>query len=1214
MLSRRIVFCLVVLTAICAAAMPVFATPEWLSRPGTIAYAVSEPDGTTVYIDDVTIVKIKGNQNPAYFVVQEQWESNSRIIVSAVPPDTLRLGQDVDIEGTVGTLSNGLRIILNPRVIGYFDESGELLKKCPLMKSLAGITDWQWKAEITLPTEAEPAGDPVAGEPNVQLPPAPAFYDSIASLLGNSDETSAKLERKKIVGKGIDPIYGDYLILGDDFSTTTIKAYGSNLVTVGVASEADETERVNSVSGQVHTIDGTTALVLDEGLVFDTENPSGSIQTVSSGTTNFAKSLANGVTVTISDVIVTDYDPISKVGYVEDANLVGGVRICFGGNPTIARGNTISITGQLRTNAHAERELYVEDSGVTVVSTSVSSVKPWGMINRSLGGADFNGLTPGVNYPLPGAGLYNKGLLVKTCGRVTAVDAANNCFYIEDGSNVRMIDGQGNLIYYKITLKVRWNSDGNVTPPTVGDYLPELIGISSSEAVGSGQYERLLRLRYLPKPALTGTAISKSVALNWTSEEDVLYHVYRALSESGPFSLVADVTAGTYVDAPLVNGTTYYYKVSTSESGIETASNVIALTPTGGVPTVTMDFDPLTFTYTYTVVCPYNNEYSFGSFEVKTLAQNSAPTSTWTAIGPIIADIDRNWQFSSQIWEPEAGFEEAVWDAAGQEIPANMATAAQFILVAPNTAPVSGEVITSGSDTLSVVTHLVMVPSKPHVESTPITEILLDGTLGNEDWYTSPVTVTISASDADDDYLNSFYMLDDVITSWTEYESEFEVTEDGEHQVSAYSVDSNGNSEDPENPIVSSFKIDATAPSVSGEPTTQSNENGWYKTDVTVNYAVVDMTSGLASPQQAEPGESISITHVVSTEGETTDVVEAADVAGNIGTGTVDLKIDKTAPILSLVEAPTGTNHVINFDEAVIRFTADDAVSGTDGTPWVVVTINPSLWTNCHINTFFEWGSSYATRGQWLRSWMQYDDEHPTCRNGWDPFVTWWLHDWIDHNYDENMCNDDWGSFVVDWLWNRTCQQEQEDQDTWSEQSIITYQAEPIGDNTYEVRFPFEIPGSYSVKLFAKDKAGNIAQSATPLTFGASGFTVEWLAPLSTMETYIMEDGSTVPVKFQLRDPANINTYVNNYLYTVKVIDTAENVWKQIQIPDVDLLLGHYQVNIRTKDANGDDWPLGDYTIVIEGPGIWDVMSGPYKSRYGLELVERAVAKGKGRR
>ena len=184
----------------------------------------------------------------------------------------------------------------------------------------------------------------------------------------------------------------------------------------------------------------------------------------------------------------------------------------------------------------------------------------------------------------------------------------------------------------------------------------------------------------------------------------------------------------------------------------------------------------------------------------------------------------------------------------------------------------------------------------------------------------------------------------------------------------------------------------------------------------------------------------------------------------------------------------------------------------------------------------------------------------------------------------------------------------------WNEPSITTYPAVQVGPNTYEVKFNYEVPGIYSAKLFAQDKAGNRAQSTAPITFSAGGFTVEWLDPLCTMETYRMEDGSTLPVKFRLRDPANINNYVDNCLYTVKVIDDVDKVWKQVKIPDIDMLLGLYKVNISTKDANNVDWPAGDYTVVIEGPGIWDVLSGPYRSRYGLEIVEKAVAKGKGRK
>lgn len=1124
--SRRVVCIVAALLAASALATPVFAAVDWLARPGTIAHAIGQPDGTVVYLDDVSIVKLKGSQNPAYFVVQEIWAADSRIIVSAIPPDALRLGQYVDIEGTLGTLPNSMRVILNPRVIGYYDQFGNLLKGGPRMKSITGITPWLWKADIALPTETVPSGEPLPGEPNLDLPPAPVYHDSIASLLTSAGSSGARLECKRIVGQGIDPVYGTYLVLGDDFSPATIKVFSSGLATRSASSAAvasGETARVNEISGQVNTVGGETVLVLDEGQLFNPEGLSGSMQTVSSGTTAFAKSLADGVTVSIPDVIVTDYDPAAKVAYVQDANRSGGMRVFLDGSQAIQRGSTVSITGTLSTNSDGERELLA--GNIVVTSASLSTVKPLAMINVSLGGSSFNEMTPGINYPSPAGGLYNKGLLVKIWGRVTAVNQAAAYFYVDDGSAIPNDSGN------PMGVKVVWNAEGGAASvPAQGDYLSDLVGISGSMAVGPGQYARLLRLRYLARLAVTGSTLSNSVTLNWTTADHTSYRVVRSLSNNGPYSLVADTNTGSFVDTGLTNGTTYYYRVSALESGIEgAASEILALTPTGGSPTVTSEYDPDTSTYTYTVDCPANNEYSFGHIEVRISTPNGAPTSTWTAQGAYIGGIDQRWPFTSYEWDPGTGYAAAVWAAPdGIGIPENTAGTAVFKLVVPGI-PVEGIAITKDGDPASIVAHSVMVPAPIVATIPPVTTIDLAGTLGNDEWYVSAVTATISATDLDDDYLNSFYKLDDD-ESWIEYESELEVTSDGSHEVSAYSVDSNGNSEDPANPILSSFKIDATAPVVSGQLVTLPNANGWYKSDVTIDYTAVDAISGLAGPTVAEPGVSVSFTQVVSSEGsDVSDTGTAIDKAGNTGSKQITgLKIDKSAPTLSVTSAPSGNTYVISYDTAVCCFTASDTVSGLDGMPWATVDVIP-------------------TEG-------------------------------------------------------------------WASPTSTTLTATAVAGGSYEISFPFQAPGAYTVTLFARDKAGNVGQIATPISFGAGGFTVEWLPPISTMETYVMQDGSTVPIKFRLVAPNNQVVWVNTYLYTVKVIDTASKVWKQVVCPSPDIANYGYQANIQTKDANGAPWPVGDYTVVIEGPGIWDAVSGPYRSRYGLGIVDTAVAKGKGKR
>lgn len=997
----RILLYLAVLLVLCAAGVPALADEDVLTRPGTVAHAIAQPDGTAVYLDDVQVAKIRSHQNPAYFVVREQWQFNSMIVVCIAPSDVLRIGQDVDIEGTLTTLPSGLRAIANARVLGYYDETGALLKNCPEPKRLFDDgTQWQWKAELPAATDTDTAGDPVPGEPNID-PPAPAIaHDSITSLLQNGIfGTEAQLECKRVLGRSSDPVYGDYLLIADDFSLAMVKVYtGAASTTVSALSaETTDGERVNSVTGQVQLVGTEMALVLDGSPVFRSPGLPGNMMIMGAGSTSYAKSLPDGLGASVEDVIVTDYNPATMKGYVQDLNRMSGIRIDCREVGAIDSRAPITIVGMLRTTSDGERELYV--TSVMAPSRDPVPVSPLGITNLALGGAALNMFTPGINYPDAATGLSNKGLLVKTTGQVTELNQAAGYFMLHDGSRALSPDGNPGPL---TPVKVVWNVEGGPSAvPAVGDYLV-CTGISGSEKVDAGLFSRVLRLRFLKKPIITVTAGNEKAELAWTPQDYASYLVYRSTSESCPFSLIATVSGGEFADTGLTNKQTYYYDVRATDSGV---------------------------------------------------------------VGP----------------------------------------AAQVVEVTP----------TDGK----------IIPKNP-----PVSTINLAGTMGNNEWYISPVTVTISATDIDNDYDKSFYKLDDMAAAWSEYASELAVDSNGSHNVAVYSIDMNGNSEDPANPVQSSFKIDSVAPSVSASAATQPNANGWYKSDVTINYTASDVTSGLESPQTAEPGASITFTSVVSTEGaDVSNTGSAVDKAGNIGSRQVShLKIDKTAPSINVTSKPSGNNYIINYDSATVSFTASDSTSGLDGLPWAVIDVIPT--------------------------------------NG------------------------------------------------WASPSSSTVNAVSDGSGGYRVVISPQVVGAYTVKLYAKDKAGNVGQISAPVTFGAGGFTVEWLPPLATMDDYLMEDGSSVPVKFRLLDPANNSVYVNSHLYTVKVMDTTSKVWKTVAAPAPDFANLGYCAVIQTKDAGNVDWPIGDYTVVIEGPGIWDVVSGPYRSRYGLQIVEKAVAKGKGRR
>ncbi len=85
------------------------------------------------------------------------------------------------------------------------------------------------------------------------------------------------------------------------------------------------------------------------------------------------------------------------------------------------------------------------------------------------------------------------------------------------------------------------------------------------------------------------------VSLSWNAnpEPDVVsYKVYRSTASGGPYSLVANPTAPSFLDTGLANATTYYYVVTALNAQLESApSSEVAATP---LPLVTaeIEFEP----------------------------------------------------------------------------------------------------------------------------------------------------------------------------------------------------------------------------------------------------------------------------------------------------------------------------------------------------------------------------------------------------------------------------------------------------------------------------------------------------------------------------------------------------------------------------------------------------------------------------------------------
>jgi hypothetical protein len=115
-------------------------------------------------------------------------------------------------------------------------------------------------------------------------------------------------------------------------------------------------------------------------------------------------------------------------------------------------------------------------------------------------------------------------------------------------------------------------------------------------------------------------------------------------------------------------------------------------------------------------------------------------------------------------------------------------------------------------------------------------------------------------------------------------------------------------------------KLDKTAPTISGAPTTAANSNGWYNGPVTVHFTCADSLSGVATCP-ADQG--------VTTNGANQSVTAAAiDSAGNSTSTTVNgLNIDAEKPVITVSGVMPGSIYTLGAVPTV-SCAATDGFSG----------------------------------------------------------------------------------------------------------------------------------------------------------------------------------------------------------------------------------------------------------------------------------------------
>ena len=227
----------------------------------------------------------------------------------------------------------------------------------------------------------------------------------------------------------------------------------------------------------------------------------------------------------------------------------------------------------------------------------------------------------------------------------------------------------------------------------------------------------------------------------------------------------------------------------------------------------------------------------------------------------------------------------------------------------------------------------------------PHTTDSLAGTLGNNGWYTSSVTISLSATDANSSVAktpgvantlgvaNTFYSLDGGKT-WILYKAPFVVKAQGTTTLKYYSVDKAGNQESTKS---DSFKIDTAAPHTTESLAGTLGSNGWYTSNVTITLSAADPTSGVANTFYSRDGGTTwglyKAPFVVKAQGTTTVKFFSLDKAGNREKGrSYSFKIDMLAPYTNDSLAGTlGTNGWYT-SSVIITLSATDAKSGVAST------------------------------------------------------------------------------------------------------------------------------------------------------------------------------------------------------------------------------------------------------------------------------------------
>jgi hypothetical protein len=180
------------------------------------------------------------------------------------------------------------------------------------------------------------------------------------------------------------------------------------------------------------------------------------------------------------------------------------------------------------------------------------------------------------------------------------------------------------------------------------------------------------------------------------------------------------------------------------------------------------------------------------------------------------------------------------------------------------------------------------------------------GTLASNGWYTTNVTVNWSVVDPESVILSTSGC--DAVTLTAE--------------TVGTKLTCSATSDGGETTVSKTIKVDKTAPSVTATPARGSDSNGWYNHALSVSFAGSDGISGVATCVAAK-------TYSGPDSGSASVAGTCTDNAGNVGSASLGLKYDATAPQVTGSSAGRAPDSNGWYNGAVtVTFTGSDATSG----------------------------------------------------------------------------------------------------------------------------------------------------------------------------------------------------------------------------------------------------------------------------------------------